>query len=241
MTDLQNKTALVTGASRGIGAAIAVALARAGARVTGTVNQSSEQAEALQQEHGIDFISVDLSTPEAAVTIASAYEGSLDILINNAGIASFINWGENQAETIDREFAVNVRAPLLLTQMLRDRINDDGRLIFLSSVVADRAFADGALAAYAATKGAINTLVKHLAGPFGTRGITVNAVAPGAIDTDMSGWLREEGGEAQAHQIQALKRIGIADDVASVVAFLASDAGRWVSGQTIQAGGGTLV
>jgi NAD(P)-dependent dehydrogenase (short-subunit alcohol dehydrogenase family) len=231
----------VTGASRGIGAAIAVALARAGARVTGTVNQSPEQAEALQREHGIEFISVDLSTPEAAVTIASAYEGSLDILINNAGIASFINWGENQAETIDREFAVNVRAPLLLTQMLRDRINDDGRLIFLSSVVADRAFADGALAAYAATKGAINTLVKHLAGPFGTRGITVNAVAPGAIDTDMSGWLREEGGEAQAHQIQALKRIGIADDVASVVAFLASDAGRWVSGQTIQAGGGTLV
>jgi NAD(P)-dependent dehydrogenase (short-subunit alcohol dehydrogenase family) len=241
MTDLENKTALVTGASRGIGAAIAVALAKAGARVTGTVNTSSEQARALQQEHGIKFISVDLSRPDAADTIASAYQGSLDILVNNAGIASFIGWGENNAETIDREFAINVRVPLLLSQALDSRINDNGRLIFLSSVVAKRAFADGALAAYASTKGAVDTLVKQLAGPFGTRGITVNAVAPGAIDTDMSAWLREEGGEAQAHQIQALKRVGKADDVASVVAFLASDAGRWISGQTLQAGGGTLV
>lgn len=241
MTDLQNKTALVTGASRGIGAAIAVALARAGVRVTGTVNQSSEQAEALRREHGIEFIPVDLSKPEAAETIASAYEGRLDILINNAGIASFVGWGDNTAENVDREFAVNVRAPLLLAQALDSRINDNGRLVFLSSVVSSRAFADGALAAYAATKGAVDTLVKQLAGPFGTRGITVNAVAPGAIDTDMSGWLREEGGEARAHEIQALKRIGKPDDVAAVVAFLASDAGRWVSGQTIQAGGGTLV
>lgn len=241
MTDLKNKTALVTGASRGIGAAIAIALSKAGARVTGTVNRSSSQAGRLQEEHGIEFISVDLAAPDAADRIASAYDGSLDILVNNAGIASFIGWGENRAETIDREFAVNVRAPLLLAQALRSRINDDGRLIFLSSVVANRAFADGAWAAYAATKGAVDTLVKQLAGPFGARGITVNAVAPGAIDTDMSGWLREEGGEAQAHQIQALKRVGQADDVAAVVAFLASDGGRWVTGQTIQAGGGTLV
>jgi NAD(P)-dependent dehydrogenase (short-subunit alcohol dehydrogenase family) len=83
--------------------------------------------------------------------------------------------------------------------------------------------------------------VKHLAGPFGERGITVNAVAPGAINTDMSEWLREEGGEAQAHRMQTLKRVGEPDDIASVVTFLASDEGRWITGQTIHVGGGTLI
>lgn len=225
MTNLQNKAALVTGASRGIGAAIAIALARQGVQVTGTVNQSSKQAEALQRHHGVRFISVDLAAPDAADRIAQTYEGPLDILVNNAGIASFINWGENTAETVDREFAVNVRAPLLLTQALGSRINEDGRILLLSSIVSSRSFAAGALATYAATKGAVDTLVKHLAGPFGERRITVNAVAPGAIDTDMSGWLREEGGEAQAHQIQALKRVGQPEDIAAVVAFLASSPG----------------
>src|SRR4028118_277927 len=116
MTDRRNKTALVTGASRGIGAAIAIELARAGVRVAGTVNRSTDQAEALRKEHGIEFISVDLAAPDAADRIASTYQGPLDILINNAGIASFINWGGNTAHTGEREFAVNVRAPPLLTE-----------------------------------------------------------------------------------------------------------------------------
>lgn len=241
MASLSGKTALVTGASRGIGAAIARRLAGDGARVIGTVHRSVAAAQALASDDAIQFVNADLAEPDGAQRLADAIDGSIDILVNNAGIASFIPWGQNSAESIDREFAVNVRAPLLLTQALDQRIANDGRVIFLGSVVGQRAFADGALAAYAATKGALESLVRQLGGHFGKRNITVNAIAPGAIDTDMSSWIREEGGEAQVHSIQAIKRIGQPQDIAAAVAFLASDDGRWLTGQTLQVSGGTLL
>lgn len=241
MTELTGKRALVTGASRGIGRAIAIALRAQGAEVIGTVGRSRDEALAVEQEHGVGFIAVDLEASDAAEQVAAEISGDLDILVNNAGVASFIGWGDNTAAMVDREFAINVRAPLLLTQKLGPRIRDSGRILFLSSIVAERSFGEGALVAYSATKGAVDSMVKQLAGPFGARGITVNAIAPGAIDTDMSAWLRDEGGAEQAHSIQALKRVGQAKDVADAIAFFAGDDSRWITGQTIQVGGGTLV
>lgn len=241
MTDLNGKTALVTGAGRGIGGAIARRLARDGAHVIVHYGASSGPARALAAEIGADVIEADLAHPDTPSRIADAVRGDLDILVNNAGVASFNEWGSQSSKDFDRQFAINVRAPLLLTQALDSRIRDDGRIIFLSSIVARRVFADGAIAAYAATKGAIDTLVVHLAPLFGKRRITVNAVAPGAIATDMSGWLDEEGGEAQALAMQALARVGQPEDIADAVALLASDDSRWITGQVLQAGGGTLL
>lgn len=236
---LDGKTALVTGASRGIGRAIAARLARDGARVLAHYGQSRVEIEALAREVGVIPVQADLSTPDGPLALAEAAGGTIDILVNNAGVATFVPWGEQDAADFDRQFAINVRAPLLLTQALKDRISDNGRVIFLSSIVAQRAFGDGAIAAYAATKGAIDTLVIQLAPLFGARGITVNAVAPGAIETDMSGWLKDEGGAETAAAMQALQRVGRPEDIADAVAFLASDDARWITGQTLQVGGGT--
>jgi 3-oxoacyl-[acyl-carrier protein] reductase len=241
MTELTGKTALVTGASRGIGKAVALALRMRGADVIGTYRQSAASAAELDREHGIRFHAVDLADPEAALRLGELLPDELDILINNAGIASFIPWGENTSKTIDYEFALNVRTPLLLTQYLGPRLRTGGRIIFLSSIVAKRAFGDGALVGYAATKGAIDTIVKQLAGPFGLREVTVNAVSPGPIDTDMSAWLRDKDGPEQAHAIQAIKRVGQPTDIADVISFLASPKGQWITGQTIEVGGGTLL
>jgi NAD(P)-dependent dehydrogenase (short-subunit alcohol dehydrogenase family) len=237
--NFEGRTALVTGASRGIGRAIATRLAQDGARVLAHYGQSRAEAEALAGEVPVELIQADLAQPDGAERLADAVEGPVDILINNAGVASFNEWGSQSVADFDRQYAINVRAPLLLTQALRDRIRDNGRIIFLSSVVARRAFGDGAITAYAATKGAVDTLVLQLAPLFGLRGITVNAVAPGAIETDMSPWLNAEGGAETAHSIQALKRVGQADDVADAVALVASDDARWITGQIIQAGGGS--
>lgn len=237
--EFQDKTALITGASRGIGRAITKRLSDGGARVLAHYGHSRPEAEALARETGAELVQADLADPEGPAQLAAAIVGPIDILVNNAGVASFVPWGEQEIDDFDPQFAINVRAPFMLTQALKDRISDDGRIIFLSSIVARRAFADGAIAAYAASKGAIDSLVVHLAPLFGARGITVNAVAPGAIATEMSGWLNQEGGPETAHAMQALKRVGQPEDIAEAVALLASDSARWITGQVVQAGGGT--
>ena len=163
--------------------------------------------------------------------------GRLDILVANAGISKAAPIEDHTVAEFDRLFAVNVRAPFFLVQQLLPVLGEGSSIVLLSSLAARTAV--GTLSAYAATKGAIDALVKHLALALGERGIRVNAVAPGVIDTDMSSFTKTEAGQAVTLGMQALKRIAQPDDVADAVAFLASDAARWITGDTLRVDGGS--
>ena len=245
-TDLLDKRALVTGSARGIGRATALALAARGAHVLAhqrTAGDSALVAEIVAAGGQASVVVGDLETPAGVAQLAESTTAALggaklDILVHNAGIAAFSGLADTDAAGFDRLFAVNVRAPFLLTQALEPHISDNGRIIVLSSVVGRTAFPG--VTPYAMTKGAVNVFVLNLAQQLGSRGITVNAVSPGPIDTDMSaGWLRSGDGAAEAISMQALKRLGQPGDVAEVVAFIASPAAGWITGQDIDASGGT--
>ena len=155
----------------------------------------------------------------------------------NAGTSNATPFESMTVEDFDAFFAVNVRAPYFLVQQFLAILGDGSNIIFLSSLGARAAV--GTLSAYASTKGAVNTLVKYFAMMLGSRGIRVNAVAPGVIDTDMSHFTKTEEGRTTVMGMQTLKRIGQPDDVAAVVAFLASDDARWITGDTIAVDGGS--
>jgi len=248
MSDLVSQTALVTGASRGIGRATAGALAAAGARVIVHYGSAAREAESLVAEiraagGKADAVGADLGAPDGAHKLAAEVRKlvgeRLDILVANAGIATAASIEDQTVEEFDRMFAVNVRAPFFLVQQLLPLLGEGSSVVLLSSLAARASV--GLLPAYAATKGAIDTLVKHFAALLGPRGIRVNAVAPGVIDTEMSKFARTEEGRQFTLGMQALQRIGHADDVADVIAFLGSDAARWVTGDTIQVGGGSKI
>ena len=248
MSDLISRTALVTGASRGIGRAAARALAAAGARVIVHYGSAAKEAESLVAEiraagGKADAVGADLGAPDGAHKLAAEVKKlvgeRLDILVANAGVATPASIEDQTVAEFDRMFAVNVRAPFFLVQQLLPLLGEGSSIVLLSSLAARASV--GLLPAYAATKGAIDTLVKHFAALLGPRGIRVNAVAPGVIDTDMSSFVRSDEGRDYTLSIQALQRIGHPDDVADVIAFLASDAARWVTGDTLQAGGGSKV
>jgi NAD(P)-dependent dehydrogenase (short-subunit alcohol dehydrogenase family) len=239
MTQTETKTALVTGASRGIGRATALALAHAGARVIIHYGRSASEANALRKEietsgGQADIVSTDLALPDGATRLAQQVrkiaDDKLDILVANAGISKAAPIESHTVEEFDRLFATNVRAPFFLVQQLLAQLGEGSSIVVVSSLAAN--FSPGgsagviSLPAYASTKGALNTLVKHFAAILGPRGIRVNAVAPGVIETDMSNFTKTEAGRELALGIQALKRIGQPSDVADVIAFLASDAAR---------------
>lgn len=238
--------ALVTGASRGLGRATALRLAADGYHVIVHYAASREAAERVAEEitgngGSASLVRADLAEPAGIAVLLEQTrgvlgDGRLCVLVNNAGIAQFADFEATEAETIDRQYAVNVRAPYLVTAGLIEHLADDARLVFLSSVVVKRAF-PGAIA-YNITKGAVETLVINLAALLGPRGIRVNAVAPGATETDMAGFLQEEEGRAMALGMQALKRIGQPEDIGDVIAFLAGSDSRWITGQTIEVAGG---
>src|SRR6202043_2482933 len=228
MASLTGKTALVTGASRGIGRASALALARAGAQVLVHYGRGAVEAEGVVNEirkagGRADAIAADLAAPDGAHKLAAQVRNlvgdRLDIIVANAGISKAAAIEDITVDDFDNLFAVNVRSPYFLVQQLLPNLGSGGSIVFLSSLGAHAAV--GALSAYAATKGAIDTLVKYFAAALGPRGIRVNAVAPGVIDTDMSNLARTAEGKSFVLGMQALKRIGQPDDVGSVVAFLA--------------------
>src|SRR6266436_7308090 len=244
MSNLSGKTALVTGASRGIGRASALALAKAGAQVlvhdgSGEKAAAAVVAEIRQAGGRAEKVAADLRAsdgPHALAARVRAIVGDrLDILVANAGIAKAATLEETTVEDFDDLFAVNVRAPYFLVQQLLPTLCKNSSIVLLSSLAAHATV--GTLSAYAATKGAIDTLVKHFASALGGRGIRVNAVEPGVINTDMSSFARTNTGRDYTLGMQALQRIGEAEDVGPVVAFLASDAARWITGDTLRVDG----
>ncbi|MFT3732955.1 MAG: SDR family oxidoreductase [Hyphomicrobium sp.] len=246
MADLSGKTALVTGASRGIGRASAQALAAAGAQVLVHYGSSPAQAEetvaAIRANGGrAEAVKADMGAHDGphilAKQVCQIVGARLDILVANAGISNSATIADTKVEDFDRLFAVNVRAPFFLVQQLLPILGDGSSVIFVSSLVAHAAV--GTLSAYAATKGAIDTLVKHFAAELGSRGIRVNAVAPGVVDTDMSSFTKTEQGRAGALSLQALKRVAKPEDIAGAVVFLSSEEARWISGDTLRVDGGS--
>jgi 3-oxoacyl-[acyl-carrier protein] reductase len=246
MNNLKGKTALVTGASRGIGRASALALAQAGAQVLIHYSSSEKEADAVVAEirkgdGKAQKVAADLRKPDGAHTLAKQVRAiigdRLDILVANAGISKSATIEDATVEDFDNLFAVNVRAPFFLVQQLLPALCKGSNIILTSSLAAHASV--GTLSAYAATKGAVDTLVKHFAAALGPRGIRVNAVAPGVVETDMSNFTKTDAGREYTLGMQALKRLAQPDDIAPVVAFLACDDARWVTGQTIYVDGGS--
>jgi len=253
MTTLQGKTALVTGASRGIGRATASAFANAGAHVLVHYGRSAQDAESLvagilSKGGRASAIRANLGTPEGATLLAKEVRliigERLDVLVSNAGISKAATIKDHTVADFDNLFATNVRGPFFLVQQLLPILRAGSNIIVISSAVARTVVGkpgldNPSILAYAATKGAIETLVRNWAAILGPQGIRVNAVAPGVIDTDMSNFTKTEGGREVVLGMQALKRIGKPEDVADVVAFLASDAARWITGASIPVDGGS--
>jgi 3-oxoacyl-[acyl-carrier protein] reductase len=253
MAPMRGRTALVTGASRGIGRATARALAQAGARVLVHYGRSAQDAESLvagiRSDGGrAEAIQADLGTPDGTALLAREVRtlvgDRLDVLVSNAGVSKSATIQDHTVEDFDKLFATNVRSPFFLVQQLLPVLGEGSNVIVISSlgahaVVGKPGFENPSILAYASTKGALETLVKNWAAILGPRGIRVNAVAPGVIDTDMSNFTKTDAGREVVLGMQALKRIGKPEDVADVVVFLASDAARWTTGASIPVDGGS--
>jgi 3-oxoacyl-[acyl-carrier protein] reductase len=246
MPNLSGKTALVTGASRGIGRASALALAAAGAQVLVHYGRAANEADSvvgqIRKAGGRgDAVAADLERPDGPHKLAKLARDivgdRLDILVANAGISKPATIEETTIEDFDRLFAVNVRAPFFLVQQLLPILSKGSSIVLVSSLGARGVV--GTIPAYAATKGAIDTLVKHFASLLGARGIRVNAVAPGVVETDLSSFTKTDAGRDLALGMQAFKRLAQPDDIGGVVAFLASEDARWITGDTVRVDGGS--
>lgn len=240
MTNLKGKAALVTGGSRGIGAAIAMALAEAGADLALTFQGSKDRADAVVtriESKGGRAVAIRADSADAAAVTASVDEaasalGRLDILVANAGIVT----EGNSLEEIDRILAVNTRAPYLAALAAEKHMTDGGRIITIGSCLGEAVRFPG-ITLYSMSKAAITGMTRGLARDLGPRGITVNVVQPGPIDTDMN---PASGPSADGQRaLTALGRYGRAEEVAAMVAFLAGPGGAYVTGAQIAVDGGT--
>ena len=246
MTNLQGRRALVTGASRGIGAEIVRRLAADGASVAFTYGRSSAEAEKLVAEVTADggkVVSLQADSADAeqvakSVDDAVAQLGGLDVLVNNAGVAVLRDIESLRLDEFDRQLAINVRAVFVAVQRAVPHLGSDGRIINIGSINADRVPAPG-LAAYAMTKAAVAGLTRGLARELGPRGITVNNVQPGPIATDMN----PDEGEfaASAKELMAIGRYGHPRDVAGVVGYLAGRDTGYITGANWNVDGGFTV
>lgn len=250
MARLDGKVALVTGASQGIGSAIARALARDGAFVAIHANHSTAAAEDLTREieaagGRAAVVQADLSVDDGPRQLIERLDTllrdrlntrGLDILVNNAGVIKREPIEDVTHAQFDLTMAVNLKAPFFLIQQALPRLRDHGRIINISSMSTRVAYP--AMAAYAPAKAGLEALTRLLAAHLGQRGITVNAVAPGLTDTAMNPLEKGSIAASQAVASIALHRLGQPADIAEVVAFLASDEARWVTAQCIEVSGG---
>jgi 3-oxoacyl-[acyl-carrier protein] reductase len=244
MTKLSGKSALVTGGSRGIGAAIAKRLAADGAKVAITYTKGQEAAanivKEIEQAGGkaiaIKAEGTDAKAVQAAVEKTAATFGGLDILVNNAGTAIPKKFEDTTLEEMDVMIDLNLRGVFIATQAALKHMKKGGRIITIGSCLGERTMMHG-LTAYSATKGAVKMFTQGLAREVGAQGITVNNIQPGPIDTD----LNPAGGDSAAPQIAntALKRYGKVEDVAALVAFVAGPEASYITGANLTVDGGT--
>ena len=243
MTELTGKLALVTGGSRGIGAATAIALADRGADVALTYNSSPDEAAAVVKQiealgrrgFALEADAADAAAVTAAVTRAVDVLGGLDIFVNNAGVGAMGLITDVALEDLDRVLAVNVRGVYVAAQAAAARLSDGGRMIHLGSCIAERNAGPG-MTLYAMSKSALVGLNKGLARDLGSRGITSNVVQPGPTDTSMN---PADGPMAAAQRaFLALDRFGTVDDVAAAVVYLAGPGGGYVTGTELTVDGG---
>ena len=243
MKPLAEKVAIVTGASRGIGAAIAHQLAATGAKVI--VNYASSQAEAEQTVAAIRAAGGEALAVQADVSQADQVErlfdaaiaqyGRVDMLVNNAGIMLTKLLKDTTDEDFTRQFAVNVQGTFNTMRQAATRLADQGSIINFSSSVTRLMLPT--YGTYVATKGAVEQLTRVFAKEVGARGITVNAIAPGPTNTDLFTQGKPQEAIDRAAAFSAFNRLGEPDDIAQIVVFLATDAAKWISGQTIGANG----
>ncbi|HEV3149324.1 MAG TPA: 3-oxoacyl-ACP reductase family protein [Acidobacteriaceae bacterium] len=244
MSKLSKKVALVTGGSRGIGAAIAKRLAADGASVAITYTKGADAAaavvKAIEGAGGkavaIQADAADANAVKSAVEKAVAALGKLDVLVNNAGTAIPKPFEESTLEELDRVIDINVRGVFVATQAALKHMNDGGRIIMIGSCVGERMMTPG-LVPYSVTKGAVKMFTQGLSREVGSRGITVNNVQPGPIDTD----LNPAAGDWAAPQkaATALNRYGSVDEVAALVAFVAGPESSYITGANLTVDGGT--
>jgi 3-oxoacyl-[acyl-carrier protein] reductase len=240
---LEGKTALITGGSRGIGAAIAKRLAADGASVAITYSKGADAAASIVKEIeragrkaiAIQADAADANAVKAAVEKTVATFGRLDVLVNNAGTAIPKTFEETTLEEMDRVIDINVRGVFVATQAALKHMKDGGRIIMIGSAVGERVLVPG-LVPYSATKGAVKIFTQGLSREVGSRGITVNNVQPGPIDTD----LNPAAGDWAVPQkaATALDRYGHVDEVASLVAFVAGPESSYITGANLTVDGG---
>jgi NAD(P)-dependent dehydrogenase (short-subunit alcohol dehydrogenase family) len=248
---MTQKIALITGASRGLGRAAALHLAAAGIHVVGTYKASKAEADAVAREieaRGAKAAMLPLDAEgdafagfaEQVSDLLSTSFGrhQFDYLVNNAGIGTHAMFAQTTADQIDRLYRIHVRTPYLLTQSLLPAVADGGRLLFVST--GHTRFAIPGYSAYAAMKGAVEVMTRYAAKELGSRGIRVNCIAPGAIETDFGGGGVRDNADLNKYvaSMIALGRAGLPDDIGGAIAALLSEGMHWLNGERIEVSGG---